>query len=490
MKKYLPLLVVLLSVNCISSYAQVKLGGEIGFHSANVQETNSLPGWDTAAKPYYSSRTAIHFGVNLEIPLTNRLFFQPAIDYTSKGRQFTKNSNVIDSASLDTIYMKNSLSVDYIEMPFYITYKLPLSKNHKNNFFIGAGPYLAFIYSGNWTSQILTQQDTTSQFSTQTNKIEVGNAIGKYKTLDLGINIKTGIEFGSITLSGYLSQGLSNFYSAPYTSTFHHKVEGITLGVWLGKSGKPEHPSKPMLPEKVVVKDSDNDGIPDDKDLCPNVPGVAKYNGCPVPDTDHDGIDDDHDSCKTVPGVARYNGCPVPDTDGDGIDDEHDSCKTVPGVARYHGCPIPDRDHDGVNDEEDKCPDVPGVPENNGCPAIKQEIRQKINYTSKNILFASGSERLSRVSFDALNHLAQLLASHPEFHLTINGFTDNTGTAEGNLLLSRQRANTVKNYLIGKGIPEDRITANGFGQQNPIADNNSPIGKEKNRRVEFKVTTQ
>ena len=63
---------------------------------------------------------------------------------------------------------------------------------------------------------------------------------------------------------------------------------------------------------------------------------------------------------RKSPGVARYNGCPVPDTDKDGINDELDKCPAVSGVARYNGCPVPDTDRDGVNDEEDQCPKVKG----------------------------------------------------------------------------------------------------------------------------------
>src|ERR1700753_4257755 len=99
MRKNLPLLLVfILAFFC--SQAQVKLGAEIGFHSASVLETNTIPGWDTAVKPFYSARTAIHFGVKLEIPLGSNFFFQPSLNYTSKGRQYAKNNNALDSSSL------------------------------------------------------------------------------------------------------------------------------------------------------------------------------------------------------------------------------------------------------------------------------------------------------------------------------------------------------------------------------------------------------
>jgi hypothetical protein len=85
-------------------------------------------------------------------------------------------------------------------------------------------------------------------------------------------------------------------------------------------------------------------------------------------DTDDDGVKDELDKCPNEKGEVRYHGCQVPDTDGDGINDEIDKCVRDSGVARYDGCPIPDSDNDGVNDEEDVCINVYGKSENKGCP--------------------------------------------------------------------------------------------------------------------------
>jgi outer membrane protein OmpA-like peptidoglycan-associated protein len=110
------------------------------------------------------------------------------------------------------------------------------------------------------------------------------------------------------------------------------------------------------------TKDRDKDGIKNKKDKCPDIPGVAEFNGCPDKDGDH--IQDSEDKCPDIPGLASANGCP--DRDGDGISDLDDRCPDDKGPAEYQGCP--DRDGDTVVDKDDICPDVPGLVALAGCP--------------------------------------------------------------------------------------------------------------------------
>ena len=485
MNKKLPLLLLILTIVSVVN-AQIKLGAFIGVHSASVIESNNLPNWDTDFKPFYSSRTGISAGFIMDMPLGQKgFYFQPGINYSAKGRQFFKNYDTANAAT-DTLSLKTSLNMGYIEMPLNLAYKMFLSSSHKSSFFISAGPYFAFIYSANMNNQTLSvSNQSTLNYQSGNEDLLVGNAVNKYKTIDIGLNAKAGFEFGNVLLSCYASRGLTNFYTAPYTGTFHHQIFGASLGIWIAKT----QTKAASQPTKVKVVDSDKDGVPDDKDLCPNVPGLAKYNGCPVPDTDGDGIDDEHDSCKTIPGIAKYNGCPVPDTDGDGIDDEHDSCKTVPGLAKYNGCPVPDTDGDGIDDEHDSCKTVPGVKENNGCPEIKKEIKEKVNFVAHNILFPTKSDKLTNGSYLGLDDLVSILNNHPELRLAIEGYTDAKGTPGPNLALSQKRADAVKKYLLSKGIAESRVSAIGYGEQNPIADNSTEKGRSENRRVELKLTS-
>ncbi|MES1159647.1 MAG: OmpA family protein, partial [Bacteroidota bacterium] len=259
---------------------------------------------------------------------------------------------------------------------------------------------------------------------------------------------------------------------------------GITEAIGSPKAAVPVVKALPP-PPVVEVKDQDKDGVPDSLDACPDVAGLPQFQGCP--DTDGDGIPDKDDKCPHQKGLAKYNGCPIPDSDGDGINDEEDKCPNTPGTAKYQGCPIPDRDHDGVNDEEDKCPDLAGDPSNNGCPLVKEEVKKKAEYAAQHLYFVTASFKLLKASFKGLDEVAALMKADPGLRLSVDGYTDNTGKAEKNQLLSENRAGAVKKYLIGKGIGGERISTTGYGPYHPVADNKTASGRSKNRRVEFKL---
>jgi OmpA-OmpF porin, OOP family len=279
-------------------------------------------------------------------------------------------------------------------------------------------------------------------------------------------------------------------FSAQYRLSFNksigsHFFYSLGIGGLLSRAKGKKVSVKALAVQQYIQRDRDGDGIWDSLDVCPDQAGIARFKGCP--DTDNDGIQDKEDNCPSIFGLEKYKGCPIPDSDADGINDEEDQCIYLPGVLKYKGCPVPDRDQDGVNDEEDLCIDVPGIRENKGCPGITKEFINKIDLAAKNIFFKTGSHELLSRSFSSLDEVAGILKANPEFTLSIEGHTDNIGDENFNQLLSKGRAQAVLEYLLSKGIAKSRLSSTGYGEQRPIADNSSPKGRARNRRVEMRV---
>ncbi len=244
---------------------------------------------------------------------------------------------------------------------------------------------------------------------------------------------------------------------------------------------------KTKTPEIIIEqpKDSDGDGVPDNEDLCPNVKGLREYKGCP--DSDGDGVFDDLDECKTVKGPKENKGCPWPDSDNDGLSDNKDDCPTISGPVENRGCPYGDTDGDGVNDNLDPCPKTAGPIENKGCPVIEKKDQEVIDMAVKNLEFETSKDIIEESSKPSLNTLADKLKQQKSWNLLLTGHTDNVGDDDANMILSKNRAESVKNYFISKGIAENRIKVNYFGETKPIADNSTSDGRQKNRRVEFVI---
>jgi outer membrane protein OmpA-like peptidoglycan-associated protein len=111
-----------------------------------------------------------------------------------------------------------------------------------------------------------------------------------------------------------------------------------------------------------------------------------------------------------------------------------------------------------------------------------------VNIAAKNILFVTGSAKLQSKSFKGLNDVVKIMQENPGMSLAIDGHTDNVGSDEFNQTLSENRANSVKTYLVSKGLDESRITATGHGETTPIATNNTAAGRQQNRRSELTLS--
>lgn len=237
------------------------------------------------------------------------------------------------------------------------------------------------------------------------------------------------------------------------------------------------------LAEFKGCPDSDNDGIIDSEDACPNTAGLAALNGCP--DADGDGIADKNDACPNEKGTKANNGCP--DTDGDGVIDSKDECPSVAGPVANNGCPWPDVDGDGVLDKDDDCPKVAGTVANKGCPEITAVEVAKLDELFKTVYFDTGKDTFKADTYSKLDTAAEIMAKYSTAKFAIGGHTDSVGSDTLNQKLSEKRANAVKSYLVSKGVSASNLTATGYGEDMPIASNNTRAGRAENRRVEVKL---
>ena len=225
----------------------------------------------------------------------------------------------------------------------------------------------------------------------------------------------------------------------------------------------------------------------------------------PGPDADRDGVPDAQDACSATPAGATVDrdGCSVyRDTDWDGIIDPRDACPATPTGSEVdgRGCLLEkDGDRDGIADKGDRCPNTP-VGERidaNGCtivvkvdepppppPPAPRPMERTV--TLRGVTFASGRAELTQSSHSVLDELARQLVQASSIRLEIGGHTDSQGSHTLNVRLSLARAESVRAYLVMRGVPADRLVARGYGPDQPIATNATPAGRAMNRRVELR----
>jgi OOP family OmpA-OmpF porin len=245
-------------------------------------------------------------------------------------------------------------------------------------------------------------------------------------------------------------------------------------------------PTKPIITDSVIV-DKDEDGVPDIADTCLGTPFGARVhaNGCEL-DNDGDGVVNSSDLCpdSSLGIPVDKIGCTLmvgEDEDHDGVFDVSDVCPaTPPGtMVDASGCE-PDQHNNVILQNIEAC--LQSYP-NGGI--VDCEIPGVI--VLEGVQFGGGSDRFSKGSTKVLAPIAALLQRNPEVVVEVAGYTDNKGSAAANHKLSEKRARAIANYFILKGVLDANLIINGHGPDNPIADNNTPEGRAKNRRVELHI---
>jgi OOP family OmpA-OmpF porin len=301
-------------------------------------------------------------------------------------------------------------------------------------------------------------------------------------------------------VKGFLTENVAiraDFRRVLPTRPFNENLM-VTMGVEFLFGGKqkpapvPAPPPAPEPPPPAPEPDSDNDGVVDSRDKCPNTPAGVKVNsdGCPF-DTDGDGVYDYLDKCPNTPAGVKVNGdgCPF-DADGDGVYDYLDKCPNTPAGVKVNsdGCPF-DTDGDGVYDYLDKCPDTARdlrvTPD--GCPIL---IQRKVTKTL-DIQFDTDKSDIKPEYRERLKEVADFMNKYPQTSTVIEGHTDSVGSAKYNVGLSQRRADSVRNYLVENfGISADRLETKGYGEEKPVASNDTAEGRAQNRRIEATFNAQ
>lgn len=245
------------------------------------------------------------------------------------------------------------------------------------------------------------------------------------------------------------------FYDPSNSASQSGKTTGFEL---YGTIGCPGHGllDAPCPMPKATEKDSDGDGVVDSKDKCTNTQAGRKVNadGCEL-DSDGDGVVDGQDRCPNTAAGRKVDsqGCEL-DSDGDGIVDSQDKCPTV-FAKTADGCPLPAAE-----------------------PAPMKMVLEGVNFDNDKAI-------LRPEAWAVLDQVAASLMQWGDVKIEVAGHTDSSNSDAYNMGLSQRRADAVRNYLIRKGIAAERLTAKGYGESTPVAEDDTVEGRHKNRRVEL-----
>ena len=476
MKVYFSL-IFLFIINFISNAQPIR---GVYYHAYSKTLVLTVEGAATLEETDYSGNTFDYLGK------TSLEYFLPSESRTSIGLRAFAGAGFISGKDNEQYIKKFRTDIKYAGGGVVFIYSLGKTVFP---YFMGGASYLWFDPKGSGRERL------------------PNNAAGKYKREEINYNVELGFRFliaddFSFNLNGTAhispNDNLDDYAAGVSTDLFLSFGAGFSYSFFSEKDedGDGVLDSKDLCsgtPKGVKVDDfgcpldGDRDGVPDYLDKCPDTPSriLVDENGCPF-DGDKDGVPDYLDRCPNTPNDIAVDqfGCPK-DSDGDSVPDYLDNCPdTKPGVkVDKNGC-TNDSDGDGVIDSKDLCPDTPiGTKvDENGCE-IKKEAEVKEITLGAGTTFAFGQSKLLPTAYPELDKLVEYMVKNPNSKWRIEGHTDDQGPDWANKQISLERAQSVLRYFMSRGISSDRFVTIGLGKDYPVADNFTPEGRAKNRRV-------
>lgn len=334
------------------------------------------------------------------------------------------NSDMIAEATFGAYYIQNNWKIG-VSVPGLLNSNIELTNSNENTLYSHLYSMIAYKYDINqdWTVHPSVFMKTTSnhnQFDVNLNfKLKNKLWFGSSYRQDFGPTIYVGVNLGRL-LSIY-SHDISTNEVAAYSNGSHE----FTIGY-------------DFIPEEDMEKEETKD-----KDITDN-------------DKDMDGVEDNDDLCPDVPGEINANGCP-------------------------------DFDKDGVPDDYDLCPHLYGSKENQGCPELTNEEIEILAKALGDLKFGFDKDIIEYSSYNTLTNLTVLMHKNPDMYLLIEGHSSDEGSEQYNLSLSARRAKAVQNFFTEKGLEKNRMVLDFYGEENPKNKNYTETDKAENRRVEFEI---
>ena len=453
----------------LTGYSQVS---ELKIHSFSGTVVFSLDGGLTLSKTDYPDQDIggrLTGGVEYYLPVSGNHIF--GIRGFAGGQQVnSKGTKTISGPATGSVTLPHIINSEMYVAGISLIYSFSIN----DEFF----PYLSPGISNIWFSP-----------KTEDGIRAPNNSANKYERTSIVYDLELGVRY---SLTENISIKIEGGFHFPDTDYLDDVTAGNSKDFYATALAGISY-------SLYTNKDSDEDGILNNVDKCPDEPedfdGFQDEDGCPDHDNDGDGIPDILDRCPDTPedfdGFQDEDGCPDIDNDGDQIRDELDECpdeaEDFDGFQDEDGCPDPDNDGDGVLDAEDKCPSVPGPRSNDGCPdreTTEYIIAPKEIVIEGEATFASEKSDILPEAQNELNRIVKILQLYPDMNWRIEGHTDIEESE--NLMvrsLSLRRAEAILNYFVSKGLPSYQFRVYDMGDKFPIANNNTEYGRMKNRRV-------